>query len=196
MATKRKLGHGSRLGRSKRTPDPGTIYTTHCSRYRKCNIAGTRTHGLWAVGSDPTFLQLRFSHPISHRTPHYRVGNGGIGWLVISQKRLNVWMKRNCKIQGKMGCNGLGNRCPSQKKYEPKLRDIAPAESEGPIFGTGDDYRPQAADRCRVFRISQTHAVCRRDSGTRRSSAVGLHAILLGHPLGHKVAITKRPRIT
>jgi hypothetical protein len=25
-------------------------------------------------------------------------------------KRLNFGMKRNCKIQGKMGCNGLGNR--------------------------------------------------------------------------------------
>jgi hypothetical protein len=31
--------------------------------------------------------------------------------LVISQKRLNFGMKRNCKIQDKMGCNGLGNRC-------------------------------------------------------------------------------------
>jgi hypothetical protein len=39
------------------------------------------------------------------------VGNGVIGLLVISQKRLNFGMKRNCKIQGKMGCNGLGNRC-------------------------------------------------------------------------------------
>jgi hypothetical protein len=38
------------------------------------------------------------------------VGNGVIGWLVISQKRLNFGMKHNCKIQGKMGCNGLGNR--------------------------------------------------------------------------------------
>jgi len=33
-----------------------------------------------------------------------------IGWMVISQKSLNFGMKRNCKIQGKMGCNGLGNR--------------------------------------------------------------------------------------
>jgi hypothetical protein len=24
-------------------------------------------------------------------------------------------MKRNCKIQGTMGCNGLGNRCSNQK---------------------------------------------------------------------------------
>jgi hypothetical protein len=142
------------------------------------------------------FYRSDFSHPISHRTPHYRVGNGVIGWLVISQKRLIFWMKRYCTVQGKMGCNGLGNRRPSQKKCEPKLRDIAPAESEGHIFGTGDDYRPQAADRCRVFRISQTHAVWRRDGGTRRSSAVGLHAILLGHQLGHKLPVTKRLRIT
>src|SRR5664280_1341499 len=35
--------------------------------------------------------------------------------MVISQKRLNFRMKRNCKLQDKMGCNGLGNRCPSQK---------------------------------------------------------------------------------
>jgi hypothetical protein len=39
------------------------------------------------------------------------VGNGVIGWLVVSQKRLNFWMKQNCKVQDKMGCNGLGNRC-------------------------------------------------------------------------------------
>jgi hypothetical protein len=82
------------------------------------------------------------------------------------------------------------------KKCEPKLRDIAPAESKGHIFGTGDDSRPQAEERCRVFRISQTHAVCRRYSGTSRSSAGGLHAILLGHQLGHKLPVTKRLRIT
>jgi hypothetical protein len=38
------------------------------------------------------------------------VGNGVIGWLVISQKRLNFGMKWNYKVQGKMSCNGLGNR--------------------------------------------------------------------------------------
>ena len=31
--------------------------------------------------------------------------------MVISQKRLYFGMKRNCMIQGKIGCNGLGNRC-------------------------------------------------------------------------------------
>jgi hypothetical protein len=52
----------------------------------------------------------RFSHPISHRTPQYRVGNGGIECLVESQKRWDFRIKRNCAIQGEMGCNGLGNR--------------------------------------------------------------------------------------
>ena len=39
---------------------------------------------------------------------HYRVENGGIGWLVISQKCLNFWTKWNCKIWDNMGSNGLG----------------------------------------------------------------------------------------
>src|SRR5450759_4625731 len=56
------------------------------------------------------FYRSDFSHPISHRTPHYRVGNGGIRWMVISQKPLNFGMKRHCKIQDNMGGNGLGNR--------------------------------------------------------------------------------------
>ena len=31
--------------------------------------------------------------------------------LATCQKPLNFGTKRNCKIQGKMGRNGLGNRC-------------------------------------------------------------------------------------
>ena len=61
------------------------------------------------------FCGSEFSHPISHRTPHYRVGNDRIGWMVISQKRLNFGMKRNCTIQDNMAGNGLGNLCPSKK---------------------------------------------------------------------------------
>jgi hypothetical protein len=61
--------------------------------------------------------------------------------MAISQKRLNFWMKRNCKTQGKMGCNGLGNRCSTEKAPEPKLRGITPAENERRIFGTGSDYQ-------------------------------------------------------
>jgi hypothetical protein len=58
-----------------------------------------------------------FSHPISHRTPQYRVGNGGIGWLATCQKPLNFGTKRNCKRQDKMGRNGLGNRCSIRLSY-------------------------------------------------------------------------------
>ena len=50
-----------------------------------------------------------FSHPISHRTPHYRVGNRGISRFMISQK-CQFRMQRNGMIQGKMDRNGLGNR--------------------------------------------------------------------------------------
>ena len=35
--------------------------------------------------------------------------------MVISQKRPYFRMKRNCTIQDKMGCNGLGNRCSTEK---------------------------------------------------------------------------------
>jgi hypothetical protein len=96
-----------------------------------------------------------------------------------------------------MVCNGLGNRCPSRKKnvnlnFEIPRRRSAKVTSLALAMTTD----PKRRDRCRVFRISQTHAVCRRDSGTRRSSAVGLHAILLGHQLGHKLPVTKRLRIT
>ena len=41
------------------------------------------------------------------------------GWMVISQKHLNFRMKRNCMVQGKMGCNGLGNRCSIQNSGAP-----------------------------------------------------------------------------
>ena len=50
------------------------------------------------------------SHPISHRTPRYGVGNRGTRRFVIGEKFLNFRIKRNCTIQDRMGCNGLGNR--------------------------------------------------------------------------------------
>jgi hypothetical protein len=65
-----------------------------------------------------------FSHPISHRTPHYWVGNGVIGWLATSQKPLNFWMKQNCKIQGNMGGNGLGNRCSAEALSGHRLSEL------------------------------------------------------------------------
>lgn len=50
------------------------------------------------------------SHPISHRTLHYWVGNGRIEWMAATRKRLSFWTKWNCKLQDEMGVNGLGNR--------------------------------------------------------------------------------------
>jgi hypothetical protein len=73
--------------------------------------AGTHPRSLGSRVRPNVLYRSDFPHPISHRTPHYRVGNGRIRWMVISQKRLNFGTKRNCTIQGKMGCNGLGNRC-------------------------------------------------------------------------------------
>ena len=65
------------------------------------------------------FLELRsdFSHPISHRTPQYRVGNPEIERLLAGQKRPDLLMKQNCEIQDRMGCNGLGNRCSIRLSY-------------------------------------------------------------------------------
>jgi hypothetical protein len=67
-------------------------------------------------GQTQRFYRSDFSHPISHRTPHYRVENGVIGWIAISQKRLNFGRKRDCKVQDNMGGNGLGSRCSNQKR--------------------------------------------------------------------------------
>jgi hypothetical protein len=61
------------------------------------------------------FFSSDFSHPISHRTPHYRVGNRVIGWLVISQNRLNFQMKLYCTIQDNMG----GNHCVDLSRHLP-----------------------------------------------------------------------------
>jgi hypothetical protein len=49
--------------------------------------------------------------------------------MVISQNRLDFGMKRNWKIQGEMGCNGLGSRCSNQKRirriFGSPQRDLA-----------------------------------------------------------------------
>ena len=74
------------------------------------SLGGGETRCFWQLRSD-------FSHPISHRTPQYRVGNGEMKWLAASQKRPNFQTKPNCKIQDKMGCNGLGNRCSIRLSY-------------------------------------------------------------------------------
>jgi hypothetical protein len=45
--------------------------------------------------------------------------------MVISQKRPNFWMKRDCKVQDNMGGNGLGNRCSILLSYGTVRRDLA-----------------------------------------------------------------------
>ncbi len=87
------------------------------------------------------FYSSDISHPISHRTPHYRVGNGVIGWLVIIQKRLNFRMKRNCTIQDSTAGNGLGNRCLRERpRTEPQAARPSPRfpnQREHMLFADG-----------------------------------------------------------
>jgi hypothetical protein len=59
----------------------------------------------------------QISHPISHRTPEYRMGKDNIRLLAAIKKRLNFQTQRDSKIQDKMGCNGLGNRCSIRLSY-------------------------------------------------------------------------------
>ena len=53
----------------------------------------------------------RFSHPISHRTPEYRMGKDSIRLLVAINKRLNFRTQRDSKIRVGIDSNSLGNRC-------------------------------------------------------------------------------------
>ena len=52
----------------------------------------------------------QFSHPISHRTPHYRMGKDGIVLLIAIKKRPIFRRQRDCKIQDDIDGNSLGNR--------------------------------------------------------------------------------------
>ena len=54
--------------------------------------------------------QCQFSHPISHRTPHYGMGKDSIRLLVAIEKRLNFQTQRDRKIQDGIDGNSLGNR--------------------------------------------------------------------------------------
>jgi hypothetical protein len=56
-------------------------------------------------------MQCQFSHPISHRTPHYRMGIDSIRLLVAINKRPNFWTQRDSKIPAGIDSNSLGNRC-------------------------------------------------------------------------------------
>ena len=40
------------------------------------------------------------------------------------KKAIFFGTKRHCKIQGKMSCNGLGNRCSIQSKFQASNRSI------------------------------------------------------------------------
>ena len=51
----------------------------------------------------------QFSHPISHRTPHYRMGKDGIVLLIAIKKRPIFRRQRDCKIQDDIDGNSLGN---------------------------------------------------------------------------------------
>jgi hypothetical protein len=53
----------------------------------------------------------QISHPISHRTPEYRMGKDSIRLLVAINKRLNFPTQRDSKVQDRIDRNGLGNRC-------------------------------------------------------------------------------------
>jgi hypothetical protein len=89
------------------------------------------------------------------------VGNGVIGRSVISQKRMNFGMKRNCKIQGKMGCNGLGNR------FGPRfVNDLRPdvANVLHPFGAADPDYTQHI--RC-LGCIAAVQASGQRTSGSR-----------------------------
>jgi hypothetical protein len=55
--------------------------------------------------------QRQFSHPISHRTPDYRMGKDGIDLFIPIKKLPNFRMQRDCKIQDEIDGNSLGNRC-------------------------------------------------------------------------------------
>jgi hypothetical protein len=57
-------------------------------------------------------------HPISHRTPEYRMGKDSIRLLAAIKKRLNFQTQRDRKIQGKINSNSLGNRCSIRLSYE------------------------------------------------------------------------------
>jgi hypothetical protein len=96
------------------------------------SVGPRRSPVIGQSGQTRRFYSSDFSHPISHRTPHYRVGNGVIGWMVISQKRLNFGMKRNCKIQDKMGCNGLGNRCSDVPYYGATAGPLTNSQTSHP----------------------------------------------------------------
>jgi hypothetical protein len=81
----------------------------------------------------------RFSHPISHRTPEYRMGKDSIRLLVAINKRLNFLTQQDRKIQDRIGGNSLGNRWRSPALVchlvlPASVRNVRAAATEG-FFG-------------------------------------------------------------
>ena len=70
----------------------------------------------------------QISHPISHRTPEYRMGKDSIRLLAAIKKRLNFQTQRDRKIQGKINSNSLGNRL--------RFGGLSVSPCYGPVFAT------------------------------------------------------------
>ena len=84
----------------------------------------------------PAYRGVEISHPISHRTPHYRMGKDGIDWLIAIKKRPNFRTQRDSKIQDDIDGNSLGNRWLSYRKGESRRQqDRRIAISEALIAG-------------------------------------------------------------
>ena len=73
--------------------------------------------GRRGAGGTRLEAQCQFSHPISHPTPHYRMGEDSIRLLVATEKRLNFLTQRDRKIQDRIDGNSLGNRCSIRLGY-------------------------------------------------------------------------------
>jgi hypothetical protein len=74
----------------------------------------------------------QFSHPISHRTPHYRMGKDGIVLLIAIKKRPIFRTQCYCKIQDEIDGNSLGNRRLSYRRgevWDSRIAEIAISEA-------------------------------------------------------------------
>jgi hypothetical protein len=91
-------------------------------------LRAKRPPGLSSMGEG----LVRISHPISHRTPHYRMGKDSIRLLIAINKRLNFRTQRDSKIRAGIDGNSLGNRWLTYPKAEcqrPRLAEFAISEA-------------------------------------------------------------------
>jgi hypothetical protein len=75
----------------------------------------------------------QFSHPISHRTPHYRMGKDGIVLLIAIKKRPIFRRQRDCKIQDDIDGNSLGNRRGTLPDLMAVTPPVWPESARGPF---------------------------------------------------------------